>query len=209
MYPSVELTQVPGKPPMSPEVAAQPLPTSRPIAGDPQCHLLPAPQREYRQGSPSKPTERNGIGSIAGVCNPNELRRLLARRVVSAGLGSRAGVVILCDLETLDTITERCGVEAGEAALQLTGEAICEATRSVDTVGRLEGGRFAVLVGRAAADQVLAIAARISTVVRSRRLTWQDVSLPIAVSVGIAAYTVGEDPAQLLGRDARDASHAA
>lgn len=147
------------------------------------------------------PTDSNDTDPITGLCGRRQLRRLLAQRVEAARRDGAAGAVILCELETLDAITERCGPQAGAAALRMAGEAIRSAVRGIDAVGRIEGGRFAVLMGRVAVDQALAIAARISTAVRGQRLTWQDVSLPIAVSVGIAAYTGGEEAARLLARD--------
>lgn len=143
---------------------------------------------------------------ITGLCSRRALHRLLAERVAAAARDGSAGAVVLCELEALDAIIRRSGVEAGEAALQLTSEAIREAVRAVDIVGRIEAGRFAVLMGRVAADQALAIAARISTAVRSRRLTWQDAALPIAVSVGIVTYRGGEDADRLLARQTGDAS---
>ena len=113
--------------------------------------------------------------------------------------------MIFCEFDGLDALIARHGEGAGEAALRLAAEEIGGAVRGVDAIGRIGGGSFAVLLGRVSVDQALAIAARISTGVRSRRLPWRDLALPIAVSVGITAISGTEDAETLLARSARPA----
>jgi diguanylate cyclase (GGDEF)-like protein len=146
-----------------------------------------------------KPTSEE-TDALTGLCNRQGLTRRLAERLEAARRNGEIGAVIFCDLEAHGTIRERFGPAAGEAALRVAGEAIALAVRGIDAVGRIEGGSFAVLLGRVAADQALAIAARISTEVRSRRLTWDDFVLPVAVSVGITTFSGSEHAETLLAR---------
>lgn len=146
-----------------------------------------------------KPTSEE-TDALTGLCNRQGMARRLAERLEAARRNGEIGAVIFCDLEAHGVIGERFGPAAGEAALRVAGEAIAQAVRGIDAVGRIEGGSFAVLLGRVAADQALAIAARISTEVRSRRLTWDDFVLPVAVSVGITTFTGGEEAEALLAR---------
>lgn len=139
---------------------------------------------------------------LTGLCNRWGLRRRIAAAIEAAARRGDAGVVISCEFDGLDALVARHGEGAGEAALRLAAEAICGAVRGVDAIGRIGGGSFAVLLGRVSVDQALAIAARISTGVRSRRLPWRDLDLPIAVSVGIAAISGTEDVDTLLARAA-------
>lgn len=184
--------------------------------------LVPARARAPRSGmEPSRADRPHGVrppglapmpvpaverDPVTGLCTRRTLQRRLERRLDALGAEGVPGALILCDLEMFGAIVERYGIEAGEAALRLAAEAIRSAVRAIDTVARVEGGRFAVLLGRIPADQALAIAARISTAVRSRRLKWQDASVPIAVSVGIASYANGEEAAALLARHGGDAA---
>lgn len=138
--------------------------------------------------------------ALTGLCNRQGLARRLAERLEAARRDGEIGAVIFCDLEAYGVIGERFGPAAGEAALRVAAEAIARAVRGMDAVGRIEGGCFAVLLGRVAADQALAIAARISTEVRGRRFTWNDFVLPVAVSVGITTFTGGEEAEALLAR---------
>jgi diguanylate cyclase (GGDEF)-like protein len=146
-----------------------------------------------------KPT-REEIDPLTGLCNRQGLKRRLAERLEAARRNGEIGAVIFCDLDAYGVIGERFGRAAAEAALRVAGEAIAQVVRGSDAVGRIEGGSFAVLLGRVAADQALAIAARISTEVRGRRLTWDDYVLPIAVSVGITTFTGAEEAEALLAR---------
>jgi diguanylate cyclase (GGDEF)-like protein len=154
-----------------------------------------------------KPTSEE-TDPLTGLCNRQGLTRRLAERLEAARRNGEMGAVIFCDLDAYGVLGERFGRAAAEAGLRVAGEAIAQVVRGSDAVGRIEGGSFAVLLGRVAADQALAIAARISTEVRSRRLTWDDYVLPIAVSVGITTFTGSEAVETLLtrGRGARSVS---
>lgn len=149
-----------------------------------------------------KPTSEE-TDALTGLYNRQGLMRRLAERLEAARRNGEIGAVIFCDLDAHGAIGERFGAAAGEAALRVAGEAIAQAVRGIDAVGRIEGGSFAVLLGRVAADQALAIAARISTEVRGRRLTWDDFVLPVAVSVGITTFTGAEEADALLARAGR------
>ncbi|WP_439578854.1 GGDEF domain-containing protein [Elioraea sp.] len=140
---------------------------------------------------------------LTGLCNRQGLLRRLEDRLEAARRNGEVGAVIFCDLEALGVIGERFGPAAGEAALRVAGEAIADAVRGIDSVGRIDGGAFAVLLGRVAADQALAIAARVSTEVRGRRLTWDEMTVPVAVSVGITTFTGSEQAEALLNRGER------
>jgi diguanylate cyclase (GGDEF)-like protein len=146
-----------------------------------------------------KPTSEE-TDALTGLCNRQGLTRRLAERLEAARRNGEIGAVIFCDLEAYGVIGERFGPAASDAALRVAGEAIAQVVRGIDAVGRIEGGCFAVLLGRVAADQALAIAARISTEVRGRRLTWNDFVLPVAVSVGITTFTGAEEAEALLAR---------
>jgi diguanylate cyclase (GGDEF)-like protein len=138
--------------------------------------------------------------TLTGLCNRRGLRRRIAAAIEAAARHGEAGVLIFCELDALDALVARHGAEAGEAALRLAAAAIRGAVPDIDAVGRIGGGSFAVLLGRVPVDQALAIAARISTGVRGRRLSWRDLALPVAVSVGIAAISGTEDADAMLSR---------
>ena len=166
----------------------------------------PAPgvPEPWRSAPVDDPTSKE-TDALTGLCNRQGLARRLAGRLEAARRTGEVGAVIFCDLEAHGAIAARFGAAAGEAALRVAGEAIARAVRGIDAVGRIEGGSFAVLLGRVAADQALAIAARISTEVRSRRLAWGDFVLPVAVSIGITTFTGAEEAEALLARGGRAA----
>lgn len=182
---------------MSLDTIDRPTHTARPAA--PRADLLP---REVRRSMPATRPRLDETDPLTGLCNRLGLRWRIEAAIDAAARHGEAGVVIVCELDALDALIARHGQEAGDAALRLAAEAIRGAVRGVDAIGRIGGGSFAVLLGRVAVDQALAIAARISTGVRGRRLAWRGLDLPIAVSVGIAALLRAEDADALLARAA-------
>jgi diguanylate cyclase (GGDEF)-like protein len=177
-------------------------PIDRAAARDPRPWPDPGAPETWWSEPVGEPTSEE-TDALTGLCNRQGLTRRLAERLEAARRNGEIGAVIFCDLQAHGVIGERFGTAAGEAALRVAGEAIAQAVRGIDAVGRIESGSFAVLLGRVAADQALAIAARISTEVRSRRLTWDDFVLPVAVSVGITTFTGAEEAEALLARGGR------
>lgn len=174
-------------PPLAPAAAAR-SPHGLRYGRPTECRQPPLPAMESAATDPL---------SLPGLSSRAALIRRLAERLEAARRGGDPGAVILCDLE-LGAIVDRFGPAAGEAAERAAAAAILAAVRGTDAVGRLAAGSFAVLVAGVAADQALAIAARISTEVRRRRPVWEGLSLPVAVTVGIVPFSGSETPAALL-----------
>lgn len=189
---------------MSLETIDRPTRTARPAA--PLPDLLP---REVWRSMLLTGPRAGEIDTLTGLCSRRGLRRRIAEAIDQAARHEETGAVIFCELDALEALVARHGKEAGAAALRHAAEAIRGAVRDIDAIGRIGGGSFAVLLARVPVDQALAIAARISTGVRARRLPWRDLALPIAVSVGIAAFSGTEDADALLARAAGPAPGAA
>jgi len=112
--------------------------------------------------------------------------RHLARRHVPAGLDS--GALLIVDADDFKSVNDRFGHDSGDEALRQIADAIREALRSTDLVGRLGGEEFGIFLAGtdlAAADHV---AERVRRAVSSIRFRPNDVDCPLSVSIGGAAY---------------------
>lgn len=134
---------------------------------------------------------------LTGLLNRRGLARRLTERLAEAARHLEPGVLMFCDMDGLKAINDRFGHAAGDAAILATARAIREAVRATDTVARIGGDEFAVVMSRVDAEQGLALAARLSAAVRRTAFDWQGEPVPLGLSVGIAPFT-GEEEAEAL-----------
>ena len=152
-------------------------------------------------------TERRGLEEeLREAARSDHLTGLPNRAAFMERLGAaterraRTGsslAVIFADLDNLKTVNDSLGHEAGDALLVAVAARIGGAVRPGDTVARLSGDEFAVLlVGDDAAEQARAVAARIQASVREPvRAAAREVHTGVSLGVATAeaAATVGLD----------------
>lgn len=145
--------------------------------------------------------------SLTGVAN----RSLLLDRVEHAlSISNRSGrpvTVMFCDLDDFKTVNDSLGHGQGDKLLQITSDRISTCVRESDTVARLGGDEFAVLFEDATAEQAVALAERIISVV-SYEIELDGRTVFPSISVGIATALPGATCEELL-RNADLAMYAA
>lgn len=103
------------------------------------------------------------------------------------------------DLDNFKTINDQHGHQAGDRVLRVVAKRLVTCVRSTDTVARLCGDEFAVILqGLDHIQDIRQVALKILDCLRpSVRLSGQDI--PIQISIGIAVYPKDStDPHQLL-----------
>ena len=149
-------------------------------------------------------TERAIRDPLTGLANrallEERLRTSLAR---DARSGEATGVLFL-DLDGFKDINDRYGHAAGDEVLRAVADRLTRAVRPSDTVARIGGDEFVILVESAQPPTLAALAARLRRAVEEP-LRVQDVELTVGVSVGSALSERGHsDPQGLLSEaDAR------
>ena len=111
--------------------------------------------------------------------------RHLDRRTTADGVG---GALLIVDADDFKSVNDRFGHDSGDEALRQIADAIREALRSTDLVGRLGGEEFGIFLAGtdlAAADHV---AERVRSAVSSIRFRPNGIDCPLSVSIGGAAY---------------------
>jgi len=109
--------------------------------------------------------------------------------------------VILLDIDHFKKINDNYGHQAGDEALIVVAHIMTELTRSVDTVARIGGEEFAILLPDTNRLGTAVLAERIRASIEREQFIVGDKIVPITVSIGIASFGVdlGEDIDQLLG----------
>jgi diguanylate cyclase (GGDEF)-like protein len=94
--------------------------------------------------------------ALTGVANRRGFERALAREWKLSRRGTIESYLVLIDLDGFKSVNDRFGHAAGDRVLQLCAQALQEAARGTDVVGRIGGDEFAaVLVGCESADDAV------------------------------------------------------
>jgi diguanylate cyclase (GGDEF)-like protein len=94
--------------------------------------------------------------ALTGVANRRGFERALAREWKLSRRGTVESYLVLIDLDGFKSVNDRFGHSAGDRVLQLCAQALQEAARGTDVVGRIGGDEFAaVLVGCESADDAV------------------------------------------------------
>jgi diguanylate cyclase (GGDEF)-like protein len=136
---------------------------------------------------------------LTGLANRSLFHDRLSSAMARSARDGSEVVVLLLDLDDFKPINDNYGHAAGDAVLRAVSERLRECVRTCDTVARLGGDEFAVILHEPSAESVSVIAERIVTAV-GQPCWFDDVSLTIGVSIGIATSQPGEhDTDRLLG----------
>jgi diguanylate cyclase (GGDEF)-like protein len=95
--------------------------------------------------------------------------------------------VMLVDVDYFKVVNDTLGHPAGDDALRSISDALCDAVRGSDLVGRYGGDEFAILAPETSAGELGELAQRVLELVRSSTLDASGKSMKLSVSIGIAS----------------------
>jgi diguanylate cyclase (GGDEF)-like protein/PAS domain S-box-containing protein len=152
----------------------------------------------------AKLTEQAVRDPLTGLANrallEERLRKALSR---DARSGESTGALFL-DLDGFKAVNDRHGHAVGDTVLRTIADRLVAAVRPSDTVARMGGDEFVVLVESASEAALQVLVQRLGTEV-SRPIVVGHLTLEVGVSIGLALSAAGEaDPHGLLAQaDAR------
>lgn len=126
--------------------------------------------------------------ALTGLPNRRLFEERAAEAMARAGRdGGRFGVLFL-DVDRLKPINDSLGHAVGDLVLRDVAERLLSSLREVDTVARLSGDEFAVLLhGVAGTPALTSVAEKILAVI-ARPLVYQKQELYVTASIGLCAY---------------------
>ena len=102
--------------------------------------------------------------------------------------------VILLDIDLFKKINDTYGHQTGDDALIIVAHILTELARAVDTVARIGGEEFALLLPDTNRLGTAVLAERIRAAIEREQFIVGDKIIPITVSIGIASF--GVDPSE-------------
>jgi diguanylate cyclase (GGDEF)-like protein len=139
-------------------------------------------------------------------------RTLLGDRLQQALLTARHAdaplALLVLDLDRFKEINDTLGHHYGDLLLQQVGPRLASAVRTMDTVARMGGDEFAIVLPGVGAEGATAVAARLAQALE-RPFVLEGHNFDIGVSIGIALYPEHGEEADVLLRRADVAMYVA
>src|SRR5436305_15193994 len=133
--------------------------------------------------------------TLTGLPNRTHFAGRVTEALVSLpGSGGGLAVLIL-DLDRFREVNESLGHRYGDELLRQLGTRVGPVLRAGDTLARLSGDEFAVLLPDAGVEEATNLADRIIAAVH-QSFTLDDVSVDVELSIGIAIAPVHADAAE-------------
>lgn len=152
----------------------------------------------------------NSTTALSEIANNDALtglpnRRLLEDRMMQALKAAKRSddivAVLFLDLDFFKTINDTYGYAAGDELLKLAATRLSNLLRSEDTVARIGGDEFVILLPTLADAEQAIIAADKLVKALAKPFTLAQQTVQLAVSVGIALYPQhADEPSDLINR---------
>jgi diguanylate cyclase (GGDEF)-like protein/PAS domain S-box-containing protein len=122
---------------------------------------------------------------LTGLVNRREFERRLQEATETARQGEGSHVLCYLDLDRFKAINDTSGHQAGDSLLREIAKLIRSAVRDSDTVGRLGGDEFGMLLVRCPLDKARQIADEVCRKVAEHRFVWRDRIFNVGASIGL------------------------
>lgn len=146
---------------------------------------------------------------LTGLANRAIFQEMFNQALANARRDSTRLALLFLDLDRFKPVNDNYGHGVGDLLLRAVAERIQAAVRESDTVARIGGDEFVVLLRNVGtADSVLAVAEKIRQAL-NRPFAIEALQLEIAASIGVALYPEHGSDAIELTKHADDAMYAA
>ena len=136
---------------------------------------------------------------LTGLVNRREFEQRLERSLRSAKARETSYALCHVDVDQFKMINDTCGHGAGDALLGQIGVLLKTKIRWRDTLSRLGGDEFGVLLESCSLEEAMAMADLLRETIRNYKFVWEERTFRIGCSIGVVPITGdSEDVAALL-----------
>ena len=125
---------------------------------------------------------------LTGIGNRAQFDRSMEASFRRAGRSGEIFTVLCLDLDGFKDVNDRLGHAAGDEVLCEVARRLSRVVRLGDTLARIGGDEFAVIMGHGGSDAAAVLARRIVDGVRQPFVLSNDATATVTVSVGMASY---------------------
>ncbi len=136
--------------------------------------------------------------TLTGLINRREFESRLERALVSAQQHGKVHALFFIDLDQFKIVNDTCGHTAGDELLRQVAHQLRQKIRDRDTLGRIGGDEFTVLLENCYLDDAVEIAQQLRETVQNFRFAWGQKFFAIGASIGITVITNTSESAAVL-----------
>lgn len=141
--------------------------------------------------------------ALTGLVNRAEFERRLQQRLAIASSAETGDCALFIDLDHFKMVNDSCGHSAGDRLLQQIAAMLQESVRANDTVARMGGDEFAVLLLQCPQQAAAQLAQRVCDRLEHFRFTVDNKRFKVGASIGMAPVggTLGDAAAVMQAAD--------
>ena len=136
--------------------------------------------------------------ALTGLVNRPEFERRLARALAGAAGGHGEHAVCFLDLDGFKQVNDSCGHLAGDQMLRQLSGLMRDRMRTRDTLARVGGDEFGLLLEHCGLSEAARIADEIRRAVSAYHFTFGEGTYGVGASIGIVPIRAGGRPAEIL-----------
>ncbi len=137
--------------------------------------------------------------ALTGVLNRSQLRSHLIWAISHAKRGQSLGAVMLLDIDDFKMVNDRFGHHVGDAVLKELAARLSSVVRVGDSVGRIGGDEFVVVLEQTDTAEHAMAAARKMHEITCFEFPVDEVRVPVTTSIGVALFPQhADEPGTLL-----------
>jgi len=137
---------------------------------------------------------------LTSLLNRREFERRLQQVLARDSDAADSHILCFLDLDQFKVINDTCGHIAGDELLRQVAALLKGLIRSRDTLARIGGDEFAVLMEHASPDKATQFAEKIRSTIEEFEFHWRSQRFSIGVSIGLVPIRIGSSITDTLNR---------
>ncbi len=131
--------------------------------------------------------EVNTLDDLTGCYNRRHFLELVQHHRGMAERGQYTFTVCATELDRFNELTEHYGSNKADELLRLTGSIVKSALREIDSVARIDGAQFGIILAGASEQESVAILTRVNSLINQIHVSESD-PIELTASAGVAEY---------------------
>jgi diguanylate cyclase (GGDEF)-like protein len=123
--------------------------------------------------------------TLTGLINRREFEHRVERTIAHARAQAAIHALLYLDLDQFKIVNDTCGHAAGDELLQQLAQILLSSIRHRDTLGRLGGDEFGMLLENCPLDKAVEIANKLLSATEKFQFTWAEKIFTLGMSIGV------------------------
>ena len=123
--------------------------------------------------------------ALTGLINRREFEHRVERAIAHARVQKATHALLYLDLDQFKVVNDTCGHAAGDELLQQLAQILLSSVRYRDTLGRLGGDEFGMLLENCPLDKAIEIANKLLSAIDDFKFTWAGNTFTLGISIGV------------------------